>query len=223
MIEAYPLAWPTGWKRTPAAKRSRAQFGKSTRQYSSDQQHSWSRKSELSVTDGTSRILSELGRLGIIDRQDVVISTNVRLRLDGLPRSGEREPDDPGVAVYWTDRHVKGAPRCMAIDRYDRVADNLAAIAATIEAMRAIERHGGAEILNRAFTGFTALPAPGAIVTPRGWREVLGFTADSRPLYSEVEAAYRRLRSSTHPDKGGSHDAFMAVQTAFDQAHLELA
>jgi hypothetical protein len=221
MIEAYPLAWPEGWKRTPPAKRKRASFGKSTRQYSSDGQNSWSRKGDISVTDGTNRILGELNRLGIIDRQDVVISSNVRLRLDGLPRSGEREPDDPGVAVYWTDRYVKGAPRCMAIDRYDRVADNLAAVAATIEAMRAIERHGGAEILNRAFTGFTALPAPGQ-TQARGWREILGFAPSATPSYNEVERVYRTMRSAAHPDKGGSHDAFMEVQTAFDQAHKEL-
>ena len=38
----------------------------------------------------------------------------------------------------------------MAIDAYTRTADNLAAVAATLEAMRAIERHGGAQILERA-------------------------------------------------------------------------
>lgn len=218
MIEAYPLQWPEGWKRTQPAQRKRAQFGRSSfHAYTGG--GGYNRKADLTVTDGTGRILSELQRLGI-DRQDVVISTNVRLRLDGLPRSGEREPDDPGVAVYWTERKSQGAPRCMAIDRYDRVADNLAAVAATIEAMRAIERHGGAEILNRAFTGFTALPAPGK--TSRGWRDVLGFPVGAMPPYPEVERVYRTLRSAAHPDKGGSHDQFVEVQTAFDQAHREL-
>jgi hypothetical protein len=32
-----------------------------------------------------------------------VISTNVRMRLDGLPRSGEKESQDPGAAVYWQE------------------------------------------------------------------------------------------------------------------------
>ncbi|KVD37855.1 hypothetical protein WJ41_22830 [Burkholderia ubonensis] len=62
-----------------------------------------------------------------------------------------------GVAVYWETR--AGARRVMAIDQYTRVADNLAAVAATLDAMRAIERHGGARILERAFTGFAALAA----------------------------------------------------------------
>ena len=80
-------------------------------------------------------VLAELARLGI-GEQDTVISTNVPTRLDGLPRSGAREPFDPGVAVYWQER--SGARRVMAIDRYTTVADNLAAVAATLEAMRAI-------------------------------------------------------------------------------------
>jgi len=120
-------------------------------------------KKRLSVMDGLERVLGELGRMGI-GRDDVVISTNVPTRLDGLPRR-DRVPSDPGAAVYWR----KGKQtRCMAIDRCDRVEDNLAAIAATLEAMRAIERHGGAEILDRAFTGFVALPSL------EQWFQVLG-------------------------------------------------
>jgi hypothetical protein len=217
-INAYPLTWPEGWPRTAPARRERARFNKGVRQYSSQPGgNSWMRKSDLSVTDGTTRILQELARLDI-DRQDVVISTNVRLRLDGLPRSSEREPDDPGVAVYWTDATAGNEPRCMAIDRYDRVADNLAAAAATIEAMRAIERHGGAQILKRAFTGFTALPAPGQ-TSARGWREILGHDVANR---AQLDERYKRLRSENHPDKGGSAETFHAVQRAYAQARQEL-
>jgi hypothetical protein len=72
------------------------------------------------------------------------------------------------VAVYWIKTGRKQM-KCMAIDRYGRVADNMAAIAATIEAMRAIERHGSAEILERAFLGFQALPEP------EQWWQVLEF------------------------------------------------
>lgn len=61
----------------------------------------------------------------------------------------------------------------MAIDQYYRVEENLAAIAATLDAMRAIERHGGAQILDRASTGFAALQAPMAVA--RSWREMFGF------------------------------------------------
>lgn len=222
IINAYPLTWPEGWPRTLPARRERARFGKGQREYLSiPGGSSWIRKHDLTVADGTHRILMELERLGI-DRQDVVISTNVRLRLDGLPRSGEREPDDPGVAVYWTDTTAGNEARCMAIDRYDRVADNLAAVAATIDAMRAIQRHGGAQILKRAFTGFTALPAPGH-TNARGWRELFGFLPGDMPSRLQLDGAYRTARSEAHPDRpGGSDAAFHAVQVAYEQACREI-
>lgn len=217
MIEAYPLCWPAGWPRMPQGSRRRARFSKGVRHYSSDGNASWNKKTDLSVTDSITRILGELSRMGI-DRQDVVISTNVRTRLDGLPRSGERKPDDPGAAVYWTDTSMGNQPRCMAIDLYDRVADNLAAIAATIEAIRSIERHGGAKIMERAFQGFTALPAPGQ--TTRGWRDVLGAT--EKTSLTEAERLYKTLRSLHHPDRHGDPDIFHTVQAAWELAQQEL-
>src|SRR5690606_2593615 len=145
--------WPAGWKRTPAHQRTRAKFGKKGQ----SSYGSWQTKNALTIAQALDRVRGELQRMGIRD-DDLVVSTNLQLRLDGFPRSGQPEPQDPGGAVYWNEPRQRGnPPRCMAIDRYDRVADNLAAVAATLEAMRAIERHGGAEILERAFTGFTAL------------------------------------------------------------------
>lgn len=206
-IQAYPLCWPAGWRRTQAGDHKDGRFSKGDRQYSSQPGGgSWLRKRDVTVTDGINRILAELGRMGI-DRQDVVISTNVRTRLDGLPRSGEREPDDSGAAVYWEKHRQR---QCMAIDRYAKVADNLAAVAATLEAMRSIERHGGAEILDRAFTGFVALPAP------EQWFQVLGVGANA--TREEVEQAHRRLAMEHHPDRGGDHDAMARINAARDRA-----
>jgi hypothetical protein len=214
MIAAYPLQWPTGWPRTGVSYREFGRFGKGERQYSTvpGVAGSWTRKRDLTVTDGVDRVLSELARMGV-DRQDIVISTNVRTRLDGLPRSGDRKPDDPGAAVYWETR--KHDRRVMAIDRYTDVADNLAAIAATLDAMRAIERHGGAQILDRAFTGFVALPAPGA---KRGWRDVLGLHPATNQTAESVNAAYRRLASEFHPDRGGNHQAMAELNAAREEA-----
>ena len=189
-IEAYPLTWPQGWPRKKSHQRSRAKFSTSGR--------------VLSVMDGIQRVLLELERLGV-KRDDLVISTDIPTRLDGLPRS-DRTVVDPGVAVYW--RKGKDT-RCMAIDRYDRVADNLAAIAATLEAMRAIERHGGAEILDRAFTGFVALPAP------EQWWQVLGVAENA--TRGEIDAAYRRLAALHHPDRGGDSAQMARINTARDQ------
>lgn len=194
MTTAYPLAWPTGWPRKTDSQRADARFGRqqrSTVNYTNGTSASWSHKKALTVSDGVKRVLDELRRLGARPGC-TVISTNVVLRQDGLPRSGQREPGDSGVAVYWHD--LTGAPRVMAIDQYRAVADNLAAVAATLEAMRAIERHGGAQILERAFTGFTALPAPAA---PGSWRELIGLPAAETDLPSCVRLTEGEPRPRT--------------------------
>lgn len=205
MIAAHPLQWPEGWPRTPENRRDKARFSTRARSRYAD---------SLTVAEGVERVLDELNRFGV-GRDDAVISTNVKTRLDGLPRSDQAAPTDPGVAVYWETRN--GARKVMAIDRYTRVADNLAAVAATLDAMRAIERHGGAQILDRAFTGFTALPSPGAA---RHWREVIGVPATVRDMPS-VRIAYRRRASDLHPDKGGSHDAMVELNAALQAAEKE--
>lgn len=220
-IKAFPLKWPTGWKR--AAHRRRAQFSKSVYVPSSTPGGTgYNRKGDISINDAVNRIRAELGRMGVRD-DDMVISTNLVLRLDGLPKSGQARPADPGAAVYWRDSKSEGWPRrCMAIDQYDLVEHNLAAIAATLEAMRAIERHGGAEILDRAFTGFAALPPPMAGQKP--WRQVFGFAPDEEVSPIRLEGAYRTARGEAHPDrpKTGSHEAFLAVQAAYEAGMREL-
>lgn len=117
------------------------------------------------------------------------------------------------MAVYWKTNSDKQT-KVIAIDLYDRVADNLAAIAATLAAMRAKERHGGAMILERAFLGFTALPVP------KKWREVLGVSGVTTPL--EIKAIYRGLALKAHPDKGGSHEAMAELNRAYQEAEKEL-
>lgn len=206
-IPAFPLQWPAGWKRTDANQRTEARFGRASRRSYTG---TFETGRKLTINEAVDRVRAELQRMARTD--DVVISTNLELRLDGLPRSGQSNPADPGAAVYWRDARVDGWPtRCMAIDRYDRVADNLAAIAATLEAMRAIERHGGAAILDRAFTGFSALPAP---ESGRPWHIVLGCPAHASTEH--VRANYRRARGAFHPDRGGDTETFAAIQRAWE-------
>jgi hypothetical protein len=213
----YPLQWPVGWKRTLPGQRQRGNFAKRR-----EPRHggSWRPLEDVSVAEACQRLLAELDRMGVREH-DVVVSTNMVLRLDGLPRSGQAEPDDPGACVYWRDG---GQDRCMAIDRYSRVAQNIAALAATIEAMRAIERHGGAAILNRAFTGFTALPAPIVAGMKRPWREVLDLAHGFERVTPEiVRMRYRTLAAERHPDREGGSDAAMAeLNAARDQALQEV-
>lgn len=194
----YPLTWPTGWKRTKAHDRRLAKFNHQGR--------------ELTILDGCNRVIDSLSKM-FVDEDEIIFSTNVEPRLNGIPRSGRREPDDPGVAVYWQTPKDK-IPKVIAVDQYDRVADNLGAVAATLEAMRAIDRHGGALILERAFMGFTCLPSP------NDWRHVLGF--EETPTLVNAEARYRDLAKKQHPDHEGHHQRMCELNNAIEDARREL-
>jgi hypothetical protein len=158
MIDAYPLCWPNGWPR--AADRERGTF--------------------IGTPDMVRKeLIAEVDRMigarpGYAYRESRIISTNVPLRRDGEPMAGRNEPLDPGVAVYF---QRKGKQVCFACDKYDRVWKNMRAIAKTIEAMRGIERWGSSDMLDRAFTGFAALPEPGKV---KPWSEVFDLQAPSR-------------------------------------------
>lgn len=117
--QAYPLSWPAAWPRTPSYQKKTAQFGKTVQ----SSQGSWKTKARLSIADATRRLLDELGRLGA---EGIIISSNLRLRRDGYPASDQREPDDNGVAVYF---ELLDKPQVLACDRWDKVADNIAALA----------------------------------------------------------------------------------------------
>jgi hypothetical protein len=198
-VSSYPLQWPAGWRRIESCNRRPAMFRTSDR--------------SLTVNHGVDRVLRELELLGI-PHEDVTISTDLRTRRgDGFPRSDQGEPRDPGAAAYWTRSNWK-RPKCLAIDRYTRVADNLGAIAATLFAMRAIERHGGAEILERAFDKFVALAAP-----EQPW-QVLELPT-SRPTRREIDAAFARLASRHHPDHGGDLSAMKRINLARDELYPE--
>src|SRR5260370_12455992 len=103
----------------------------------------------------------------------------------------------------------------MAIARYARVADNLAAIAATLDAMRAIERHGGGSILERAFIGFAALPATAGV----DWRKIFGVGPNDHLNADAVETRFPALARLLPPDEcAGSHDAMVDWTAAPDAA-----
>lgn len=191
MVEAYPLHWPEGWPRTRSPARSR-----------------------FDVTLATARdeLFAEIARMG---GGYPVLSTNLELRQDGLPRASQRDPDDAGVAVYFIR---KGKQMVFACDRWDRTRDNMRAIQKTIEAMRGIERWGASDMLERAFSAFEALPAPGSR-PKRTWREVLGLSAGIAVTTQTINFAYREKSKKAHPDVAGGSEAAMAeLNAARDEA-----
>lgn len=160
-------------------------------------------------------MLDEIERLG---GKDVVISSNAQYRADGMPYARQGYIRDTGVAVYFTR---KNQPVVFACDTYGHIHENIHAIGLTIEALRTIERHGAAELLDRAFTGFEALPAPGA---KKHWREILDVPADT-PAGMQLHRArehYRALANIHHPDRGGSHDRMAEINVAWEEAQNEL-
>lgn len=205
-ISAYPLQWPKGWPRSKSRKAGN--FGRQEER-SNGNGSLYKFKIDLTMADAMKRVKYELERLGVKVADDSIVSTNLKLNLSGLPRGDQGEPSDTGVAVYFQKRN--GPMRVIAIDAYTRVRDNLAAIAATLEAMRAIERHGGAQILERAFSGFAALTATG-----KNWWDVLEVRPDaSREI---IEANFRRLARDRHPDRGGDNAKMAELNGARDAA-----
>lgn len=139
---------------------------------------------------------------------NVVISTNVTLRRDGLPYSNQREPDDTGVAVYFK---LDGKPTVLACDKWNTVGDNLWAIAKHIEALRGQERWGVGSIA-QAFAGYVALNEK----TEASCWDTLQISAGATE--QQIMDAYRRRARESHPDQGGDSEEFSAVVRAKDIA-----
>lgn len=203
---AYPLSWPVGWQRAKHRNRH----------------------VPFSVTPDRAvhSLYAELRKIGATH---VVVSSNAPLRNDGTPyRDALSERlDDPGVAVYF-QRNAR--PMVMAQDAYSMPYANIRSLALAIEAMRAIERHGGGHMMERSFDGFAQLPPPaGSSEQPqRPWREVLDMQGVDQTLITDFQRAimedrYRKLAKERHPDKpGGSHDAFAELNIAVQRAREEL-
>lgn len=183
---AYPLHWPGGWPRT--RYRQSAKFSKKV------DNGRYQESKQLTIADALKRLQSELDLLGA---RDEILSSNLQRNLDGSPKSNQAEPADRGVAIYFK---LRGEPMALACDKWDRCADNIAALAAHIGALRGMERWG-VGTTKQVFAGYQALPAP------EQWWNVLG--VKSSATVPEINAAFREKAASAHPDKGGS-DAAMA-------------
>jgi hypothetical protein len=141
-----------------------------------------------------------------------VLSTNIPLRRDGLPYANHRQPDDKGVAVYFT---YKGRQMCFACDKWDKVEDNIQAVRKTIEALRGIARWGTGDMMERAFTGFQALPSP-EMANKRQWWQVLG--VDRAASAEAIKEAYRSKAKACHPDAGGDEAMMAELNAAYSEA-----
>ncbi len=168
-IQAFPLTWPN-WERTRSP--SKSQF-KTTLA-----------GSIKNVQESLRKFAADSGK----KVEGMVVSSNASLM--------DHNPTDAGVAVYFT---WDGISTCIAVDRYQRIEENLQAIHHVIEAERTKLRHGGLNLVRAAFRGYAALPPP---KPRRKAEEVLGVSASASD--DEIDAAFRTKAKKAHPDNGGS-------------------
>lgn len=210
IVEAYPLLWPPAHPRTPGWKRGAARFGKRNI-------GGYGRVS-LTIGQARDRLMNQLRQLGA---RKIIINSDLRVRLDGLPYAQQPNPDDVGVAVYFD---LNSEPHCLPCDRWNRIADNLAAIAGHVKAARDQERWGVGDVKAR-FAGFTALPpgrgemATGGIILGPPWWEVLGVKHKCGNF--DVVERYRVLVREHHPDHGGEHERMASINTAYQDFKQE--
>ena len=193
---AYPLRWVEARPRTDPCDRKFALWRNDGRR--------------LTLTVARQRLRDQVGAMtkpGQVYRvTDMVLSTNIRFTASGTrdQNVSRRDPEDPGVAFYFAlDRRS----HALACDRWDTVQDNIAAIAAHIEALRGQERWGVADIA-QAFAGHVALPAL------EQWWQILGVSSSAD--VAAIDAAWRAKMQFAHPDRGGTDAAAARLNQARD-------
>lgn len=182
MVDAYPLTWPFGWPRTK--RKNRARFN-------------------TSFANARDSLLRELNLLGA---KKIVISSNLALRRDGLPYANQNYAEDPGIAVYFVLREEE---QCIPCDKWGKSGDNLHAINKTVEALRGIERWGAKEMVNAAFRGFKALPAP----KPEPQIKYFADCVDE----DHIKQRFKKLVKELHPDFGGTTPEFQEMKEQYDE------
>lgn len=209
-IPRYPLEWPMGWPRKRHHQRKVGNFSMTREDRLPDNRYV-KRITAVSMEAATGRLEQQLNLLG---GTHATLSTNISLNLRGIPR-GDEVPrgGDPGAAIYFS---FKGRATVLACDSYTRVADNIAALAAHIDAIRRIDRYGVGSI-EQALEGYKALPAD----TAADWRAVFGLNGNA--TIDAVQAAFKDLARQRHPDITHDDGAAMAhLNRARDYALAEL-
>lgn len=195
MIYVYPLQWPAGYDRT--ASPGYGGF-------------------KVDIEKADRELAQELERLGA---SSAYLSTDYELRMDGRPRR-----DRPAKSEAATLHFVRNGQELMIpCDRFNSLRDNIRAIGLSLAAIRSMERYGTSQMMDRALSGFAALPASAsggtAMVVEQPWHEILG--VDASAPREVIDAAYKAMRKKTHPDMpGGSVEDFNRVTQAYKDAAL---
>jgi hypothetical protein len=173
MIHPYPLQWPDHQRRS--ARREQSRFRTTL-------------AAALANVENSLRLFAQ-------DSGRQATAVSITSNVAGLSNA---QPADTGVAVWFL---WDGEQRCIAVDRYQKVAENLQAIHHVIEARRTELRHAGIEMVRTTFRGLTALPPPPAAtaIPKESWWQVLGLRANASP--EVIQTAYKTLVRAAPDDE----------------------
>lgn len=171
---------------------------------------SWSK-----TTDLLARELDELDATNIV-LQLWLTNPDHEIRNDGWIRADAR-PRLPGVILQFDSRY---GFQSYAVDTFDDWQANVYAIAVALEDLRRISRYGVAP-RGEQYQGFGRLPPAGGSTATLSAHEAAGIVLnapgavdpDAVGFDALKEAARNRVRE-THPDAGGTPDAFDRVMKA---------
>ncbi|KDE57543.2 hypothetical protein EL22_11410 [Halostagnicola sp. A56] len=178
------LEWPTELERTDPAARERTT------------------KFDVTLGNAIKDIKREMDRLEVDDWR--LETAMPQRKTDGLPYASAAEPDDPGVALRWTD---DGEDYAIACDHYTRVRDNTRAIGLYLNEKRKMENRpvttGQSEFATARLPpadgeAIAAPPASGTDGLQEEPHEILEISPDASE--DVVKTVARRKSADVHPD-----------------------
>lgn len=172
----------------------------------------------------------ELHRIRVYEARILVAVRADQIRLDGQVRANTK-PEHPGAILVF--EHPKVGLVQYATDRYENrrrgnlaYADNVRAIVKTLEALRAVDRHGASHG-GAQYRGYAALPAPMPMSGP-ATHMTRDEAAEILAAWSEYKVediladlptrkhAIRRARAAVHPDVHDKTEDWDTVQIAIE-------
>lgn len=191
------------------------------RKLTSNRQYSRFKANYSQTVDLLERELSHLGA------HSIAVQLAIRpedIRLGGQMRA-YTQPSHPGVILSFTGRYGAVTMPC---DRYTHWHDNLRAIAVSLEALRAVDRHG-VTTSGEQYKGWKQLPSgiemgPAVdTMTVEDAARVIAAMCSIPDFYQPMIGAvdtfktlYRRVALESHPDVGGNRAKWDKFQQAAD-------